>query len=186
MGERRTLLEALDAGGAFEVWRLLDEETRRQAAVALWRDADRETRAPVEVALAKAIHFRPVAVRKLAPEKVAARLARLVKELPEPVVFQFLFHLHMAHRRPLLVAFLDAVGLPHEDGVLDLPEDAAAPDPDRVGEAARALLETHGRDALIYLATLWVADSEFWAGLGPVLAGFDEEGEPLEDAQSGE
>ena len=179
MSETRTLREALDAGGAFEVWRLLDEATQRRAAEAVWKNADRGTRQPLEMALAAQLKFRPKMVRHLAAEKVAGRLVRLLKDLPETVAFQFLFHLHMAERRPLMGEFLDAVGLPHEDGVLDLPEDAAAPDAEKVASAAAALLEAHGREALVYLATLWVADDAFWAGLGTILDRYDEAGEPL-------
>ncbi len=180
MSETRTLREALDAGGAFEVWRLLDDELQRQAAVAVWENADRQTRQPLEMALAAQLKFRPKMVRHLAAEKVARRLVRLLKDLPETVAFQFLFHLHMAKRRELMGEFLDAVGLPHEDGVLDLPEDAGPPDAEKVAEAARALLEQHGREALVYLATLWISDADFWAGLEPVLEEYDEEGEPRE------
>lgn len=179
MTETRTLRGALDAGGAFEVWRLLSEDEQRQAAAALWENADAQARQPLELALAKQLKFRPKVVRHLAAEKVAGRLARLIKDLPEPVAFQYLFHLHMGQRRELMGEFLDAVGLPHEDGVLDLPEDADAPAAETVAAAAKDLLEKHGRKALVYLATLWVADKEFWAGLADVLDGFDEDGEAI-------
>jgi hypothetical protein len=181
MAETRTLREALDAGGAFEVWRLLSEDEQRQAAAALWENADAQARQPLEVALAKQLKFRPKVVRHLDAEKVAGRLARLIKDLPEPVAFQYLFHLHMGQRRELMGEFLDAVELPHEDGVLDLPEDAEAPDGEVVAGAAGKLLDAHGRKALVYLATLWVADKEFWAGLAEVLERFDEEGEAIQD-----
>jgi len=67
------------------------------------------------------------------------------------------------------VEFLDAVGLPHEDGVLDLPDDAEDPDETAVATAATALVAAHGRRALVYLATLKVADADFWSGLDETL-----------------
>jgi hypothetical protein len=184
MAENRSLREALDAGGAFEVWRLLTEDEQRQAAAALWSNADTKSRQPLELALAKTLKFRPKMVRHLSAEKVAGRLVRLIKDLPEPVAFQYLFHLHMSERRELMGKFLDAVGLPHEDGVLDLEEDASAPAEDAVATAGRGLLKEHGHEALVYLGTLWVADKEFWAGLGELLDGYDDNGDELAGGSS--
>ncbi len=174
-----TLKDAVEARGPYAVWDLMDEEERREAAAATWDAADAETRSLVQAAMARELKFRPQTVRKLPAAKVAGRLAQVAKDLPENVLFQFLFHHHMENRRPLLVEFLDTVGLPHEEGVLDLPEDAAPPEEARVRKAAEALLAAHGTRGLVYLATLFVADPEFWAGLGPVLAAHDPEGTPV-------
>jgi hypothetical protein len=95
------------------------------------------------------------------------------------VLFQFLFHLHMAERRELMVRFLDQVGLPHDDGVLELAEDAEPPDPAKVGEAAEALVADDAHRAQVYLATLKVADADFWSGADAVLDRYDESGDPL-------
>jgi hypothetical protein len=92
------------------------------------------------------------------------------------VLFQYLFHLHMDQRRPLMVGFLDAVGLPHDDGALDLPEDFDGPDGDKVEKAGRDLASSGGGEALVYLATLMVADADFWAGLEPVLKEYASDG----------
>ena len=64
-----------------------------------------------------------------------------------------------------MVSFLDAVGLPHDDGVLELEEGTAAPDAATVGAAATALLDEHGRSALVYLATWsgWVLTDGGWS-----------------------
>lgn len=179
MVETTTLREALDGGGAFAVWSLLSEDEQKEAAGAFWSEADAETRGPLEEALAKALKFRKKSVRKLAPERVAPRLVRLIDELPEPVAFQYLFHLHMGGRRTMMSEFLDALELPHEDGALELPEEGVELDEGTVGEQAKALLEKHGRSALVYLSTLWVADDELWSGLKEVLEGFDAEGEAV-------
>lgn len=179
MAETTTLRDALDAGGAFAVWELLSEDEQKEAAAAFWNEADAETRGPLEEALAKALKFRRKSVRKLEPERVAPRLVRLIEELPEPIAFQYLFHLHMAGRREMMGEFLDALELPHEDGALDLPEEGVELDEAAVKEHATALVEKHDRAALVYLATLWVADDEFWAGLSEVLEGYDAEGAEL-------
>ncbi len=169
MTETTNLYEKLEAGGPYAVWDIMDDDDRRAAAAALWRDADHEARAVVEGTLAKELKFRPHALRKLPVEKLVARLVRMAPKMPDTLLFQFLFYLHMSERRPLMVEFLDAVGVPHEDGVLNLEEDADPPAAETVEKAGRGLLETHGHQALVYLATLMVADDRLWAGLKPIL-----------------
>ncbi len=169
MNDKQTLLKALETDGPYAVWDLMTDDERRLAAQALWRDADHEARSVVETALAKELKFRTHALRKLPAEKLAARLVRMAPEMPDTLLFQFLFYLHMAERRPLMVEFLDAVGVPHEDGVLNLPEDGEPPAKDTVEKAGRGLFKAHGHEALVYLATLRVADKQLWEGLEGIL-----------------
>ncbi|MCD4749454.1 MAG: hypothetical protein K8R59_08765 [Thermoanaerobaculales bacterium] len=170
MTEKQTLVDALGEVGPYAVWDLMNDADRKSAAQALWQDADREARTVVETALAKELKFRPHALRKLPAEKVAARLVRMAPEMPETLLFQFLFYLHMGERRPLMVEFLDAAQVPHEEGVLALEDDAEPPPAEIVEKAGRDLLKAHDHEALVYLATLMVADDKLWAGLKPVLA----------------
>jgi hypothetical protein len=179
MADTTTLLEAVENRGPYAVWDLMDDDEKKAAAVAFWNSADRESRSALEVALAADLKFRQQSVRHLAAEKVAGRLVRLADSLPETVIFQYLFHLHMDQRRPLMVGYLDAIGLPHDNGALDLPEDFEGPDADKVEKAGRDLAKAEGKPALIYLSTLMVADDEFWAGLEPVLKEFDSNGESI-------
>jgi hypothetical protein len=176
MTEQLTLVDAVDQRGPYAVWDLMTEDEQKAAAVAFWNDADRESRAALEIALAKDLKFRQQSVRQLGADKVAGRLVRLAESLPETVLFQYLFHFHMADRRPMMGGFLDAVGLPHDDGALDLPEDFDGPDAEKVERAARDLAAEEGREALVYLSTLSVADGEFWEALEPVLKEYDEDG----------
>ena len=74
---------------------------RAAAAKTIWENADRDTRMLLEMALAKELKFRPQSIRKLPTERVISRLARLADDLPENVLFQYLFHYHMADRRAL-------------------------------------------------------------------------------------
>ena len=180
MADQMTLTDALDQRGPYAVWDLMDDDEQKAAAIAFWTDADRESRGALELALAKDLRFRAQAVRQLSAERVAGRLVRLADSLPDSVLFQYLFHLHMTERRPLMVGFLDAVGLPHEDGALDLPEDFEGPDADKVEAAARDLAKSKGHEAQVYLATLMVADADFWQGLEPVLQGYAEDGSIIE------
>jgi hypothetical protein len=161
--------DALGESGPFAVWELMDGEEQRAAAAALWKNADRDTRVLLEMALAKELKFRPQSIRKLPTEKVVSRLARMADDLPENMLFQYLFHFHMTDRRHLLGEFLDHAEVPHNEGVLDLPDDYESPDPAMVEKAAADLIEKHGHEAVVYLATLKVADREFWTALDPVL-----------------
>jgi len=176
MAEAQTLKDAIDTRGPYAVWDLMDEDEQREAATALWDNADRESRAVIELTLAKDLKFRTQSVRRLPADRVVGRLMRLAEQVPENVLFQFLFHLHMVGRRPLLIEFLDAVGLPHSEGVLELEDDTPNPDPAAVEKAATDLLQAHGHQALVYLGTLKVADGDFWSGIDGVLDGFEEDG----------
>ena len=179
MGAATTLRQAIENRGPYAVWDLMTEEERQQAATALWTEGDRQTRVAIELALAKDLKFRPQSLRKLPVERLVGRLVRMADTLPDTVLFQFLFHLHLAQRRPLLASFLDAVGLPHTDGVLELAEDSPEPETDKVTAAGTALVAEHGHPALVYLATLRVADAGFWKGVDPVLDRHDEQGEAV-------
>lgn len=182
MPDQISLREAVEERGPYAVWDLLTGEEQRAAAAAAWDNAEGEGRLLLQATVAKELKFRPQTVHRLPAAKVAGRLAHMARRLPEDLVFQLLFHFHLAERRELLSELLDAVGLPHDNGVLDLPEDADPPEEAKVKEAAQAVLASHGREALVYLATLEVADRDFWNGLGEVLEGFDASGEPLEAA----
>lgn len=176
MADSTTLLEAVESRGPYAVWDLMDDDEKKAAAIAFWNGADRESRSALEMALAAELKFRQRSVRQLPAERVAGRLVRLADTLPESVLFQYLFHLHMDQRRPLMTGFLDEVGLPHDNGALDLPEDFDGPDAARVEKAGRDLATSKGAEALVYLATLMVADAEFWAGLEPVLKEYASDG----------
>jgi len=169
MAEATTLKEALAQRGPYAVWELMTEDEQQAAAAALWESADRDTRAVLEMTLAKDLKFRPQSIRRLPSERVVSRLVRLAEDVPENLLFQYIFHLHMSDRRQLLATFLDAAGIPHENGVLDLPEDYEGPDAAEVERAARDLVAAEGHEAVVYLATLKVADRDFWSALDPVL-----------------
>jgi hypothetical protein len=67
----------------------------------------------------------------------------------------------------MLGAFLDALGLPHESGLLKEEAEAhAAPSRDTLAAAAAKLKDGFpAREVATYLNTLWLQDPERWAGL---------------------
>jgi len=169
MEDATTLKDAIATRGPYAVWDLMTEDEQRSAAAALWNNADRETRMLLEMALAKDLKFRRQSVRKLPVDRIVGRLVRLGDDVPENLLFQYLFHFHMTERRQLLREFLDGASIPHEDGVLDLPEDFEEPEAAAVKKSAEDLIAAHGHEALVYLATLKIADREFWSGLDEIL-----------------
>jgi hypothetical protein len=77
--------------------------------------------------------------------------------------------LHLGERRALLVEFLDALGVAHEEGLI--AEDAVVPTPDATAlrPIAADLASRHTPAALrVYWNTLWLQDPDRWAALEPV------------------
>ena len=72
---------------------------------------------------------------------------------------------HLAHQRPMMGQFLDALGIKHEEGLI-ADDEMEPPSADRLGTAARALAESYAADdvALYFFTLLW-QDPETWAGL---------------------
>ena len=77
--------------------------------------------------------------------------------------------LHLRHRRELLIAFLDATHIPHENGLIkdDLP---STPVPaETLKSGIEALKRFPAPQASAYLNVLWLQDPDRW-GLLPGLA----------------
>ena len=102
---------------ATRLWKGLPREDRLLAAGAFFREPSPELYGSALQALVKARHMRPQAARSLDPDSQAAILATVL-DPGESLAQGLLVSLHFAARRPLLSAFLDALALPHENGVL--------------------------------------------------------------------
>jgi len=65
----------------------------------------------------------------------------------------------------MMAAFLDALGIAHDNGLI-ADEELKAPSADRLRDAARAIGASYpAEDVALYLATLMWQDPETWAGL---------------------
>jgi hypothetical protein len=110
--------------------------------------------------------MRPQAARSL-PDEEKSRVLASVLEPGEGVAATLIVALHVGERRPLLAAFLDALGLPHEDGILKEEADDAPPLTEvaaRCGVAALASVFPRPQ-VLGYLNALWLQDPERWGAL---------------------
>ena len=59
-------------------------------------------------------------------------------EISEAVATRVLIAHHFANKRPLMSAFLDALGIKHEDGLI-ADEQVSPPDPAKLAEAVAGL-----------------------------------------------
>lgn len=147
------------------LWKSLPREERLLAAHAFFQEPSPDLYGSALGALAQARNMRPQAARALDPE-AQARILATVLDPGESLAQGLLVALHLAERRTLLAAFLDALELPHEDGILTDEADAApAPTAEAAGAAVEALGEFPAEQVRAYLNTLWLQDPERWATL---------------------
>src|SRR5437660_5013703 len=146
------------------MWRQMSAEQRRRAARAFWSDeeaADDQIQAALLIAQQK--KFRPKTVVGLDVDRKARHLASIAA-LPESLAARALVVYHLAEQRPMMGAFLDALGIAHENGLIQ--EDKAAPDPAKLGPAAAVLASQYpAADVALYLNTLICQDPETWGAL---------------------
>jgi hypothetical protein len=151
------------------LWKKMSLEQRQRAARAFWDDEE-GTNDQVQAALliAQQKKFRPKTVIGLDVDRKARHLASLVT-LPDTIVARALIAYHLAEQRPMMGAFLDALGIAHENGLIQ--QEDAKPEASKVALAAAALASKfpHG-DVQLYLDTLLSQDPETWIALRDVPA----------------
>lgn len=144
-------------------------ERRVDAAGLFWDDehsADQQMEAVA--ALATHMKFRPRSVITLTPEKRAKYLAQL-PTVTDTIAARALVNYHLERQRPMMGAFLDLLGIAHEDGLIS-EENLPKPDEAKVRQAAKDLAEKYPADEVsLYLATLVSQDPETWESLVEVV-----------------
>lgn len=151
------------------LWKTLSPEDRNLAAAELVKDPTPIIKASVVAVVAEARKMRPIAARRLPPE-VHAKIVATVRDPGEILASSLLVALHLGPRKPMLIAFLDALGLPHEDGVLKDESTDAIPLED-LKRAAAALGSEPPGAVRVYLNTLWLQDGARWANAKDVPLG---------------
>jgi hypothetical protein len=142
-------------------------EQRLAAAHALWRDDDaKDDQAQAAGLIAQQLKFRLKTVNGLDKDRKARYLAS-VPSLPETIAARALVLYHLAEQRPMMGAFLDALGITHDNGLIH--EDAVTPDPTKIPGAAAAIAKKYpARDVSLYLSTLLFQDPASWGALREV------------------
>ena len=142
-------------------------DQRLGAARAFWQ-SDEAGDDQVQAVLLIAQHkkFRPKTVMSLDEERRAKHLASL-PAIPETMAARALIVYHLAAQRPMMGAFLDALGIAHEEGVIQAED--VKPDPARLAPSVDQIAGAYpSADVALYLNTLVCQDPETWGGLRPI------------------
>jgi hypothetical protein len=169
---------------AARLWKGLPEAVRLEAATAFWEDEQAAPeQAEVVGLIARQINFRPRSVMGLPVQRRARLLARM-GQLSEHVAARLLVAYHLGRQRPMMKAFLDALGIPHDDGVI--AETMSPPAAGALAAAARDLAAAFPAEAVrLYFSTLLVQDPETWGGLRDVLPRLEAAGPDAERPETG-
>ena len=147
------------------LWKRMTVEQRLAAAEPFWAD-EQSTDQQIEAVALIASHmkFRTKSVLGLPPEKRIKYLATL-PTISDAIVARALVSYHLERQRPMMSAFLDELGITHEDGLI--ADDAVpAPDAAKLSAAAKSLAQKFpAEDVRLYLATLVSQDPDTWGGL---------------------
>jgi len=149
------------------LWKRMTAEQRLQAARAFWLD-DQATNDQVQAVLliSQQKKFRPKTVASLDEDRKARHLASLIS-LPDSVAARALVVYHLAEQRAMMGAFLDALGIAHENGLIQ--DDQVAPDASKVPAAAATIAQQFPSESVsLYLNTLLCQDPETWGALETV------------------
>ena len=151
------------------LWRELSPEKRLVAANAFWADEHgHDQQVEVIVTLARKMNFRPKSVPALPVERRAKLLAGMT-DVSDAVASRALIAYHLAAERPMMGAFLDALNIDHDNGLIT-SEEVSPPDKTKLAEGVRVLKSTFPEDSVrLYLHTLVLLDGDTWSELGELL-----------------
>lgn len=160
------LIRTPDAVTPRDLWKALDLDERAAAVRRAMADGIGSVDSWVFDAVARRRGFRPKSVRQWSSEKLAEAAAGLI---PSRVDVQqaLLVALHISERRHMLEAYLDELGVRHEEGVLpDDREGELDVTPSGAKAAAAGLLERFpAREVVIYLHVMRAQSPELVPGL---------------------
>jgi hypothetical protein len=151
------------------VWKRMTSEQRLAAAEPFWAD-DQSTDQQIEAVALIASHmkFRTKSVVGLPPEKRIKYLATL-PTISDSIVARALVSYHLDRQRPMMSAFLDELGITHDNGLI-ADETVNVPAPEKLSVAAKSLVERFpAEDVRLYFATLISQDPATWGGLADEL-----------------
>ena len=147
------------------LWKSLSGERRLEAAELFWMDEEgNEQQLEAVGALATHMKFRTKSVIALPVERKAKYLLGL-PSVSESIAARALINYHLARQRPMMGAFLDALGIAHEEGLIS-DEQIGPPDVEKLKAAAAELVAKFPpEDVALYFSTLVSQDPETWSGL---------------------
>lgn len=143
----------------------MSAERRQQAAEVFWTD-EQSTEQQIEAVstIATRMKFRTKSVVGLPLERKVKYLLGM-PTMSESIAARSLVAYHLEYQRPMMSAFLDALGITHEDGLIS-EDNVTVPDPATVEAAAATLAAKFPPDDVsLYFSTLVSQDPETWAAL---------------------
>jgi hypothetical protein len=150
-----------------KLWKRMSADQRQRAARAFWLDeqaADDQIQAVLIIANQK--KFRPKFVLALDVDRKARHLAS-IGNVPDALSARILVVYHLSDQREMMGAFLDALGIAHENGLIQ--NDEVKPEAEKVAPAAATLYAKYPpEDVTLYLDTLLCQDPETWGALAAV------------------
>ena len=148
---------------AGRVWKLMTPEQRQRATRVFWRDeTEAADRREADRLIAQHKKLRPKTVAGLDDEQKARQLASM--PLPDPTAGRVLMLYHLAEQRPMMGAFLDALAIPHDNGLIQAED--VSPDAGKIAAAAAAIAQAYPpADVSVYLNTLLCQDPDTWGAL---------------------
>ncbi|MEP6733481.1 MAG: hypothetical protein ABJE10_22745 [bacterium] len=149
------------------LWKALTPEERTQGITAsLDDDENGWVKNTTRSSVAAALKFRPQTVASWPRPKLVSEATRLPIDDAQ-LLSAYLVDLHLGHRRPMMAAFLDALGIANDGGRID-SETTEVPVQDavRVAAAADDLVAKFPPDEVAtYFLTLLLQDAAVWGGL---------------------
>lgn len=147
------------------LWKQMPAERRFAAAELFWTDeqsADQQLEAVA--AIASHMKFRTKSVVGLPVERKAKYLATLPM-VTDTIAARALVNYHLEKHRSMMGAFLDALGIAHEDGLIS-EENVAKPAAETLKTAATELAARFpAEDVSLYFSTLVSQDPDTWGDL---------------------
>jgi len=147
------------------IWKRLPLERREAAAELFWSDEQSaEQQVEACAAIATQMKFRAKSVLGLPVDKKTRYLVRL-PNVVDSVAARALVNYHLGLQRPMMAAFLDALGIAHENGLIS-EETAVKPESEKLRAAAAEIAgKFPAEDVALYFSTLVSQDPDTWGEL---------------------
>ena len=148
-----------------QLWKQLSSDRKLLAAEAFWQDENAAVEQAEAIAnIAHRIKFRAKSVMTLPLERKMKYLVTL-PGISELVAARLLVAYHLHHQRAMMGAFLDALGIKHDNGLIE-DDEMAPPTAEALKQAARTIAASYpAEDVSLYLSTLIWQDPETWGSL---------------------
>jgi len=148
-----------------KLWKHLPAERRMTAAELFWADEESaEQQIEAIAAIAAHMKFRTKTLYSLSPEKKSKYLSTL-PNISDSVAARALVTYHLERQRPMMGAFLDSLGITHENGLIN-EENVVKPESEKLAAAAAELAAQYpAEDVSLYFSTLISQDPETWGPL---------------------